>query len=164
MEKERLEYTINRLDHYFDSVNNKTAVYIAINTFLTGGIITLVTQVKEILVQQFWLQFLVGFILILGIISLILLAWASIPYFSTNTKFDSLYYFASISSKKFQDFSENSEGQNKKDDLKDLRNQVHLMSTGLTKKFLKLLWVGVLLIAQFMLLGPFTYLLILKLS
>ena len=39
MEKDRLKYTINRFDHYFDSVNNKSAVYIAINTFITGGII-----------------------------------------------------------------------------------------------------------------------------
>ncbi|CAM4076291.1 Pycsar system effector family protein [Zobellia nedashkovskayae] len=163
MEKERLEYTVNRIDHYFDSVNNKTAVYIAINTFLTGGVITLITQIKEMLTQQFWLQFIIGSILVLGIISLILLAWASIPYFSPNTKFDSLYYFASISDKKFQIFSEKSEEQNKKGDLKDLRSQVHLMSIGLTKKFRKLTWVGVLLIAQFILLAPLTYLLISKL-
>lgn len=163
MEKERLEYTISRLDHYFDSVNNKTAVYIAINTFLTGGIITLITQIKETLTQHFWLQFIIGSILVLGILSLILLAWASIPYFSPNTKYESLYYFASISGKKFQDFSENSEGQGKKGNLKDLRSQVHLMSIGLAKKFRKLTWVGVLLIAQFVLLAPLTYILILKL-
>ena len=52
-EKDRLEYTINRFDHYFDSVNNKSAVYIAINTFITGGIIVLLTQtniVKDLII------------------------------------------------------------------------------------------------------------------
>ena len=52
MEKKRLEYTVNRLDHYYDSVNNKTAVYIAINTFITGGTITLITQIQELLNQE----------------------------------------------------------------------------------------------------------------
>ena len=61
MEKERLEYTVNRLDHYYDSVNNKTAVYIAINTFITGGTITLITQIVELPNQEtiycfFWRQ------------------------------------------------------------------------------------------------------------
>jgi len=129
MEKERLEYTIGRLDHYFDSVNNKTAVYIAINTFITGGVITLITQIKETMAQHFWLLFVVGVILLLGIFSLIILALASIPYISPNTKIDSLYYFGSIGDKKFS----------------------------------KLTWVGILLIAQFILLAPLTYLLISKL-
>ncbi|MEM1259605.1 MAG: Pycsar system effector family protein [Bacteroidota bacterium] len=163
MEKERLEYTIGRLDHYFDSVNNKTTVYIAINTFLTGGIIALMTQMEDILPQQFWLQFFFGAILLLGILSLIILAWASIPYISLNTKIDSLYYFGSISDKKFQDFSSCSENQTKKGNLKDLRSQVHIMSIGLTKKFSKLTWAGILLIVQFILLAPLTYLLISKL-
>ena len=163
MEKERLEYTIGRLDHYFDSVNNKTAVYIAINTFITGGVITLITQIKETMAQHFWLLFVVGVILLLGIFSLIILALASIPYISPNTKIDSLYYFGSIGDKEFQDFSDKSENQGKKADLKDLRSQVHIMSIGLTKKFSKLTWVGILLIAQFMLLAPLTYLLISKL-
>ena len=163
MEKERLEYTIGRLDHYFDSVNNKTAVYIAINTFITGGVITLITQIKETMAQHFWLLFVVGVILLLGILSLIILALTSIPYISPNTKIDSLYYFGSIGDKKFQDFSDKSENQSKKADLKDLRSQVHIMSIGLTKKFSKLTWVGILLIAQFILLAPLTYLLISKL-
>lgn len=55
MEKERLEYTMTRLDHYYDSVNNKTAVYIAINTFITGGAITLLTQIQELLDKEIWL-------------------------------------------------------------------------------------------------------------
>ncbi|MEL6304939.1 MAG: hypothetical protein AAFQ20_09145, partial [Bacteroidota bacterium] len=86
MEKERLEYTISRLDHYYDSVNNKTAVYIAINTFVTGGAITLLTQTKEIWVQEFWLLSCLSAIAILGVVSLILLALASMPYLSPKEK------------------------------------------------------------------------------
>ena len=164
MEKERLEYTISRLDHYYDSVNNKTAVYIAINTFVTGGAITLLTQTKEIWVQEFWLLFCLSAIVVLGIISLIVLALASMPYLSPKEKIDSLYYFASIGRKERKAFFEASKEQGKTDNLKDLRNQVHLLSRGLTKKFNKLSWACGLLILQFALLAPFTILLILVTS
>ena len=160
MEKERLEYTMTRLDHYYDSVNNKTAVYIAINTFITGGTITLLTQIQDLLDKEIWLLIFLAIIIAFGVGSLILLALASMPYLSAKTEIESLYYFASIAEKSAQEFFDLSKEQGKKGDKKDLRNQVYVLSKGLKSKFKKLKWACGLLIIQFVLLAPLTYILI----
>jgi|NGEPerStandDraft_5_1074534.scaffolds.fasta_scaffold69891_2 hypothetical protein len=160
MEKERLEYTVNRLDHYYDSINNKTAVYIAINTFITGGAITLLTQIQDLLDKESWLLVFLASIIALGVGSLVVLALASMPYFSPKSDIESLYYFASIGQKKHDEFFELSKNQTKKGNLKDLRNQVYVLSKGLKSKFRKLKWACGLLIIQFVLLAPLTYTLI----
>lgn len=160
MEKERLEYTITRLDHYYDSVNNKTAVYIAINTFITGGAITLLTQIQELLDKEIWLLIFLAGIIAFGVVSLILLALASMPYLSPKSEIESLYYFESIAEKSDQEFFDLSKEQDKKEDKKDLRNQVYVLSKGLKAKFKKLKWACGLLIIQFLLLVPLTYILI----
>lgn len=160
MEKERLEYTVSRLDHYYDSVNNKTAVYIAINTFITGGAITLLTQIQKLIDQEIWLLFIISPIIGLGVCSLVLLALASMPYFSPKTNVESLYYFSSIAQKTAKEFFDLSKAQDKKGDKKDLRCQVYILSKGLKAKFKKLKWACALLIIQFLLLAPLAYTLI----
>ncbi|MBW8201904.1 Pycsar system effector family protein [Flagellimonas abyssi] len=160
MEKERLEFTINRLDHYYDSVNNKTAVYIALNTFITGGAITFMTQIQELMAKEPWLVVNLVVIITCGVISLVLLAMASMPYLSPSPIFGSLYYFGSIGQKQPEEYFEQSKKQGAKGDKRDLRNQVHILSQGLNAKFKKLKWACQLLLAQFALLAPLTFLLI----
>ncbi|MBB3123349.1 hypothetical protein FHS04_000846 [Mesoflavibacter sabulilitoris] len=150
MERDRLKYTIGRFDHYFDSVNNKSAVYIAINTFITGGIIVLLTQTTLVCEMSGFGKFCIGLLLLIGIISLIILSLASIPFFSKKP--DSLYYFGSVSQMKESEFNKTSEEYSKKDELKDLRSQTYILSKGLTKKFTRLKLAGILLVAQFALL------------
>ncbi len=162
MEKERnrLKYTIERLDHYYESVNNKTTVYIAISTFFTGAILTFTVQFKGFLGDKYWLLFFISAMLLLGIINLLILAKICIPFFPFRT--DSMYYFRAISSMKKYEFFEKSKDRKDKEDLKDLRTQVYELSNGLNKKFQKLTWVGVLLISQLLLLAPIIYLIIKK--
>lgn len=153
MEKDRLLFLINRYDHYYDSVNNKSAVYIAINTFITGGVLVLITQAKQPLNGLWgWAEFCLWSCMTLGIFSLVLLAFTSIPYVTEKTK--SIYYFGTIGAMSELKFNKKSSGYSNKKDLKDLRSQVHILSKGLTSKFKKLKWVGFLLIAQFLLLTP----------
>ena len=38
---ENLKYTISRYDHYYDSVNSKSNVYLTLMTFLLGGTVAL---------------------------------------------------------------------------------------------------------------------------
>ena len=150
MEKDRLRYTINRFDHYFDSVNNKSAVYIAINTFITGGVIVILTQtniVKDLTIVgqvTFWI------LLLTGIVNLILLSITSIPFFSSKPK--SIYYFGAISKMTQSEFNKTSKNYSDKEELKDLRSQTFILSYGLTKKFEKLKLAGVLLVLQFFML------------
>jgi len=40
MEKERLKYNIDRFDAYYNSVNSKCGVFLALSTFIVGGLAT----------------------------------------------------------------------------------------------------------------------------
>jgi hypothetical protein len=148
MEKDRLQYTIDRFDHYFDSVNNKSAVYIAINTFITGGV--LLTQTNMVCEMSGFGKLCTGLLLFIGIVSLIILSIASIPFFSKKP--DSLYYFGSVSQMKQSEFNKASEKYSEKDELEDLRSQTFILSKGLTKKFTRLKLAGIILVVQFALL------------
>jgi hypothetical protein len=155
MEKDRLKYTIDRFDHYFDSVNNKSAVYIAINTFITGGIIALLTQTEIVNDMSTTGKVSIGLLLFIGVLSLIVLSIVSIPFFSKKP--DSLYYFGAISKMKQSEFNKTSKHYDDKDELKDLRSQVYILSNGLTTKFSRLKFAGILLVVQFFLLLPTLY-------
>lgn len=150
MEKDRLKYTIDRFDHYFDSVNNKTAVYIAINTFITGGIIVLLTQTSLICDMTSFGIACIWVLLFLGITSLIMLSVASIPFFTIKPH--SLYYFGSIAEMEKSEFKNKSKNYTNENELHDLRSQTYVLSKGLTKKFKWLKKAGILLVAQFILL------------
>lgn len=153
MEKDRLIYTINRFDHYFESVNNKTAVYIAINTFILSGVLASYVNVgKYIKEYTDTFNLILCAILGLGLITLIILILASIPYFSKKP--NSLFYFGTIGSLSKDDFIEQSKKYDSKDELKDLRSQVHILSKGLNKKFERLKISGRLLVIQFIGLVP----------
>lgn len=151
-EKERLVYSINRFDHYFESVNNKAAVYLAMNTFLLGGIITGYISVQEHVCQlRTFFNVLLTIEMLLGITGLLIITVASIPYFSKDS--DSLYYFGGIGSMDKEKFFECSKNISKKAEVQDLRNQVHTLSKGLNMKFVRLKISGWLIFSQFVLLA-----------
>lgn len=161
MEKDRLKYSIDRFDHYYDSVNNKSAVYIAINTFITGGIIVLLTQSDIVCRMSNIGKFCIGILLLIGISNLILLSLASIPYFSK--KQDSILYFGSISQMKQSEFNKSSKNYTNKGELKDLRLQAYLLAKGLTVKFTRLKFAGIMLVIQFVLLFIILFLILINL-
>ena len=146
-EKDRLLYSINRFDHYFESVNNKTAVYLAMNTFLLGGIITGYITV-------------LAFEMFLGVVGLMVITIASIPYFSKDS--DSLYYFGGIGSMNKEKFFNCSKSISKKNEMNDLRNQVHTLSKGLNLKFTRLKISGWLIFSQFVILSLLILILIIN--
>ncbi|NAS30658.1 hypothetical protein GTQ40_06720 [Flavobacteriaceae bacterium R38] len=153
MEKDRLIYTIGRFDHYFESVNNKTAVYIAINTFILGGILTGYVNVEKYIKKYVdFFNINLSIVLALGLITLIILIYASIPYFSKKP--NSLFYFGTIGSQSKDSFIEKSKKYETKDEIKDLRNQVYILSKGLNTKFVRLKLSGQLLVIQFIALIP----------
>lgn len=153
MEKDRLIYTIGRFDHFFESVNNKTAVYIAINTFILGGILAGYVNVEKYIKEyESFFNINLSIVLALGLVTLIILIYASIPYFSKKP--NSLYYFGTIGSQTKDSFIEKSKKYDDKDEIKDLRNQVYILSKGLNTKFVRLKLSGHLLVIQFIALIP----------
>lgn len=160
-EKRRLLYSINRFDHYFESVNNKTAVYLAMNTFLLGGIITGYISVQEHICQfNSFFNILLMIEMILGTIGLLVLTMASIPYFSKDS--DSLYYFGGIGSMDKEKFFDYSKSIGRKDEIQDLRGQVYNLSKGLNTKFIRLKISGWLIFLQFIILAFIILLLIIN--
>lgn len=158
MEKERLQFCINRFDHYYDSINNKGAVFLGLGTFILGGLIASYPYLLQNVNCIVWVHILMGLLILLSLINLLLVTSASTPHLSN--KGTSLFYFASISSITKKSFDERSVSLTQEAELDDLRDQVRELSTGLTGKFQKLKVAGWLFSLQFILFIPLIILVI----
>ncbi|MFY0628457.1 MAG: hypothetical protein JXR07_19325 [Reichenbachiella sp.] len=152
MEKDRLKFSIGRFDHYYDSINNKSAVFLALGTFLIGGLITLYPLITPHLECDSLFSVLVMLSISIGLTSMIIVMTAATPYLSDGIK--SKFYFNSIASTSKQVFDEESINLTEEDELSDLRSQVYAMAKGLKSKFQKIRIAGFLLIALFISLIP----------
>lgn len=146
-EKERLIFNVGRFDHYYDTINNKIAVYIAITTFLLGGVLgTYFTISSKIINCKSEFYFLIVLFTLIGLITIAVLIYASVPFL--NYKSSSLYYFGTIAQNTLEEYKEKSKERDEKEDLKDLREQVYFLSQGLNKKFTILKWSGYSMLFQ----------------
>lgn len=152
MEKDRLKFTMQRFDHYYDSINNKSAVFLALGTFIIGGLITLYPMITPKLECDSLFSVLVMLSISFGLASIIIVMTAATPYLSEGIK--SKLYFNSIASTSKQVFDEESMNLTEEDELSDLRSQVFAMAKGLKSKFRKIRIAGILLIALFISLIP----------
>lgn len=160
-EIERLKYTIDRFDHYYDSINSKGALFLALQTFITGGLITSYPLLMKSMNKGIiWMHMNMASLIILGVLILILVVYSTMPYLSKGI--ESLFYFGSIADQNKDEFYKNSKSLKKKKELNDLRNQVHGLAGGLSKKFEKLSWAGKLFILQFILFIPLVILLMIN--
>ncbi|WP_278020838.1 hypothetical protein [Flavobacterium ginsengisoli] len=102
-EKERLNFNVSRFDHYYDTINNKIAVYIAINTFLLGGVLGAYLTIKGKIVNfECVFEFLVVLFTFIGLITIAVLIYSSVPFL--NYKSSSLYYFLTISQNSLEEY------------------------------------------------------------
>lgn len=162
---EHAKFIISRFDHYYESINNKSTFYIALNTFIFGGIcvgyLSLYNKIKQDATTPAFL------------ISLLLLSfcWLSI-YFTIialkpflkdkdqSKEIPSLIFFGGIARHELAYFEEKF---NKLDDaaaLSDLVQQVHCLAQGLDKKYKKLKWASLFLVAQFFVMLPLFFIII----
>ncbi|RZK02546.1 MAG: hypothetical protein EOO43_23355, partial [Flavobacterium sp.] len=113
-EKERLHFNVGRFDHYYDSINNKIAVYIAINTFLLGGVLGAYLTIScKIIKYCDAFQLLMCCVTFVGLLTIAVLVYASIPFLNYLTP--SLYYFGTISKNTLDEFKEMSKERIEKD-------------------------------------------------
>jgi hypothetical protein len=146
-EKERLLFNISRFDHYYDTINNKIAVYIAINTFLLGGVLgAYFTINSKIISYACVFEFLIGLFTFMGLVTIAVLIYASVPFLSYKSS--SLYYFGTIAQNTLEKYKEKSKERDEKEDLKDLREQVYFLSKGLKRKFTILKLTGYSMLFQ----------------
>src|SRR4051812_3672312 len=103
---EILKQTAGRYDHYYDSVNNKGNLYLTLNTFLFGGMITGYYSIKESLVGRSDVIFFVWTGFIFCLLSIAFTLWAIIPYLSKQADSinGSVLYFGNVSGISFTSF------------------------------------------------------------
>ena len=153
MEKERLKYCIDRFDNYYDSVNNKSSVFLGLSTFIVGGLIAGYFAISPYVNCGFWTHALMVILIGLGVAIMITVIKAATPFLTKDI--DSLHFFGAISSLDAPGFCAKSATPcTDEDELKDLRNQVHQLASGLTGKFKKLKTAGILFTIQFYLFIP----------
>jgi len=160
MEKERLKFCIDRFDHYYDSINNKSSVFIGLGTFVLGGLIASYPYLQEHVNCSTTLLVLLSISIALAFSAIIIVITVSTPYLSKEK--DSLYYFKSISEKKRDAFINESKSMEEKEDLYDLRVQVHGLATGLRIKFSRLRIVAILYTLMFISLIPLVILILIN--
>lgn len=152
MEKERLLLSIGRFDHYYDSINNKCSVFLALSTFIVSGLVASYPTLIDRINCGWFFHCLMSLLLALGLAIMIVVALASTPF--RSSKSGSLLYFRSIAELTQQDFCRRSESETEDAYLIDLRKQTYALATGLESKFSRLRIAGILLVSQFFLFIP----------
>ena len=162
MEKERLLFSIGRFDHYYDTINNKSSVFLGLSTFIVGGLIAAYPSLIDLINCNLLIHSLMIVLLVIGIAIMIIVILASTPFQGKDS--NSLYYFGSISKMSKDQFWNVSHHCSEEDELIDLRSQVQHLSYGLTSKFTKLKWAGRLFTIQFVLFIPLIMIIIFNLK
>ncbi len=151
-EKERLKFSIGRYDHYYDSVNNKSNVYLTLNVFILGGLIASYTSILNSVYYYWSIPTLLIVSMTISLINLMIIVLASRPYFTSES--DSLLFFQSVNNMGMNTFKSRSASETENDELEDLRTQTFQLATGLKSKLKKLYLVGNLFALQILVFIP----------
>ncbi len=137
---ETLKHTMDRYDHYYDSVNNKGNLYLTLCTFLLGGIITGYYAIKETIVGRCDVLFFTWIGLLSCLLSICFTLWAIVPYLSKKADGSngSVLFIGDVSNVSFQRFKQLYTDMNYENRYEDYLKQVHLLALGLQKKFRRL--------------------------
>ena len=149
---ENQKFILSRFDNYIESSQNKSSLYIALNTIVLGGIITLIStlNLKEL---NNSLIIIMCVISLLCVISILITMSILNPYLKSSTKKKSIFFFKDIA-------KESSEGYHNKISktttegklLKDITIQTHGLAKALNEKYIKLCKVGWIITVEFVLL------------
>lgn len=144
--KENLKFILERYDHYIESVQSKSNLYITLNTFVLTGVVTLFAGFKNQLdgFMTIWLLIIIG----ISIVSLIYTLLALIPQTKKNG-LDSVIFFGNVSEKNQQDeYYESIKDMDEETFKKDLAQQVQQVAKIVCKKHIHLRNTNQFLIVQ----------------
>ena len=161
---ENLKYTISRYDHYYDSVNSKSNVYLTLMTFLLGGTVALFRYaIDQKQLSTLNLVFLIITILI-QIKGIMITLWALKPYLKSGTQKlnGSVFYFGYVASFTPTEFKQVYDALDYDRNYTDILNQAYQLASGLKKKYFLLFWSTVIIAVQIILLVAIGILLIKK--
>jgi hypothetical protein len=156
---EHARFAINRYDHYYDTVNNKGAFYISLNTFMLGGLSAGFISLQGNLERPTYLWLMLILFAGCSLLSSILTVIAIHPFFKIPNKKGkrSLIYFASVQQFEEQNFIEAFLQQDESRRTRDTVSQMLHLAKGLTRKFTLLKIAGSLIVAQFVILIPIIF-------
>jgi FtsH-binding integral membrane protein len=101
---ENLKFILERYDHYIESVQSKSNLYIALNSLIVTGSIAILTTTDSQKFNSTLLALLI-IIVLASIVSIIITLIALIPHLKTSqTK--SVLFFNDVSSEKENDYCE----------------------------------------------------------
>ncbi len=130
-----LKYVISRYDHYYDSVNNKGAVVIALTTFLLTGIITGFIYMKNHM-DVTWFSYLLFILaLILSLFANYFILCALTPFKNKSKEDDSIIYFCCVANYEKTVLEQKWNEIKVKDLYSDLIKQQYSLAKGLDQKF-----------------------------
>lgn len=163
--KEKLEQTqfiISRFDTYIESTQTKSNLYLALNTAILGGIITLVAATKPEDITCLAL-ILLGITALLAVISITITLIAITPYLkSVSDKGDSVLFFQDVTNYTYDEYNDKINAISDKKLLSDLTCQAYSLAGGLKAKYQKLFYAGRFIIIEFILLLIYSITLITK--
>lgn len=137
---ETLKHSIDRYDHYYDSINNKANLFLTLNTFLLGGIITGYYSIKTTIDGKFDIMFFVSIALISCFASIFYTLWSIIPYL--NKQSDSIngsqLSFGNVANVSMTSFKQMYDSVTEEKIYEDYLEQAHLLAKGLQIKFCRL--------------------------
>lgn len=156
---EHARFAIARYDHYYDTVNNKGAFYISLNTFMLGGLFAGFFSWHGSLEKTDFLWTVLLLFAACNLLSSTLTVIAIHPFVKTSPKKEqrSLIFFASVAQFEQENFVQAFMQQEHEKRTSDTIAQLWHLAKGLTRKFRLLKMAGWLILAQFVLLIPTIY-------
>jgi hypothetical protein len=157
---EHAKFIIERFDHYYDTVNNKSSFYIGLNTFILGSICAGYIGVGNKVDQGIYFWMLLILIFSLCIVGIVYTINAISPFLKDNENRDdvpSRIFFGGIARYKLNDFLEKCKEEDDHSTLEDMYRQVHCLANGLDSKFKNLKVVSLLLLFQIIIISLFCF-------
>jgi hypothetical protein len=152
---DRAKFSFSRYDGYYNSVNTKGTFYLTINTFFIGLFLAKIDWLKS----TFDVTELTGFFIAIFLLScfagIILTLLAINPFLKsgeTYGKGKSVLFYGSVADFSCSDFNKAFENITEDSLKEDICTQLHVLATGLKKKYRLLSISGNLILTEFMLL------------
>lgn len=149
---EDLKFIINRYDTFIESTQSKSNLYLALNTAILGGIITLLTSSGATGIDTAVIIIL-GVTALLSLVSIVITLWAITPYLkSVSNENKSVIFFQEVAGSSYEDYRERFDNISEEKIYDDFTCQAYSLAFGLKKKYQKLMYAGRIIILEFILL------------
>lgn len=147
---ENLKFIISRYDNFIESSQSKSNLYIALNTAILGGIITLLTSNASLGVL---IVIILGVTALLAVISITITLAAINPYLKNlGNNGKSIIFFMDVAGAPYHKFKKRVLSINEEKFITDLSCQAYSLANGLKTKYYRLRYAGLTIVAEFILL------------